>query len=161
MKICVNVWGQASTDMRIICCKMTLFGSVLRIAKEFPYMTISYMIMLPLSWNIRWAPWTQGVNWTYIRRSEGVLDVFWASYVRSICVCVHREVCFSPTLNCNIFHIFDWINQNFFREIKNHLNFRFLAGWKPPWGSGFGECLGQEVVWWPRCAEDTTFRKSY
>ena len=26
------------------------------------------------------------VNWTYIRRSEDVLDVFWKSYVRSICV---------------------------------------------------------------------------
>ena len=26
----------------------------------------------------------QDINWTYIRRSEIVLDVFWTSYVRSI-----------------------------------------------------------------------------
>ena len=29
---------------------------------------------------------TQDVSWTYIRRSEDVLDVFWTSYVRSIYV---------------------------------------------------------------------------
>ena len=28
------------------------------------------------------SPWIQGVNWTYISRSEDVLDVFWTSYVR-------------------------------------------------------------------------------
>ena len=32
------------------------------------------------------TPQTQDVNWTYIRRSEDVLDVFWTSYVRSIYV---------------------------------------------------------------------------
>ena len=32
------------------------------------------------------SPLTQGVNWTYIRRSEDVLDVFWTSYVRSFYV---------------------------------------------------------------------------
>ena len=26
----------------------------------------------------------QGLDWNYIRRSEDVLDLFWASYVRSI-----------------------------------------------------------------------------
>ena len=34
------------------------------------------------------------VNWTYIRHSEDVLDVFWTSYVRSIYVltsCVCRD----------------------------------------------------------------------
>ena len=31
-------------------------------------------------------PSTQDVNWTYIRRSEDVQDVFWTSYVRSIYV---------------------------------------------------------------------------
>ena len=31
-------------------------------------------------------PWTQDVNWTYIRRSEDVLDFFWTSYVRLIYV---------------------------------------------------------------------------
>ena len=32
-------------------------------------------------WSI--SQWTQDVNWTYIRRSEDVQDVFWTSYVRS------------------------------------------------------------------------------
>ena len=32
------------------------------------------------------SPQTQDVNWTYIRRSEDVQDVFWTSYVRSIYV---------------------------------------------------------------------------
>ena len=32
------------------------------------------------------SPWTQGVNWTYIRRSEDVQDIFWTPYVRSIYV---------------------------------------------------------------------------
>ena len=32
------------------------------------------------------SPWTQDVNWTYIRCSEDVQDVFWTSYVRSIYV---------------------------------------------------------------------------
>ena len=32
------------------------------------------------------TPWTQDVNWTYIRRSEDVEDVFWTSYVRLIYV---------------------------------------------------------------------------
>ena len=30
--------------------------------------------------------WTQDVNWTYIRRSENDLDVFWSCYVCSIYV---------------------------------------------------------------------------
>ena len=30
------------------------------------------------------SPWTQDVNWTCIRRSENVLDIFWTSYVRSM-----------------------------------------------------------------------------
>ena len=29
-------------------------------------------------------PLTQDVNWTYIRHSEDVQDIFWTSYVRSI-----------------------------------------------------------------------------
>ena len=32
------------------------------------------------------TPQAQGVNWTYIWRSEDVLDVFWTFYVRSIYV---------------------------------------------------------------------------
>ena len=30
--------------------------------------------------------WTQNVNWTYMRSSKDVLDIFWTSYVRSIYV---------------------------------------------------------------------------
>ena len=36
-------------------------------------------------------PVDTGRNWTYIRRSEDVLDVFWTSYVRSIYVRVYGE----------------------------------------------------------------------
>ena len=32
------------------------------------------------------TPQTQDLNWTYIRHSEDVQDVFWTSYVRSIYV---------------------------------------------------------------------------
>ena len=32
------------------------------------------------------SPWTQDVNWKYIRHSEDVQDVFWTSYVRSVYV---------------------------------------------------------------------------
>ena len=32
------------------------------------------------------TPQTQDVNWTYIRRSDDVLDVFWTSYVHTIYV---------------------------------------------------------------------------
>ena len=38
------------------------------------------------------TPQTQDVNWTYIRRSEDVLDVFWTSYVRQFTSCVHGEI---------------------------------------------------------------------
>ena len=37
-------------------------------------------------WSLNLTQSTQDVNWTYIRRSEDVLDVFWMSYVRSIYV---------------------------------------------------------------------------
>ena len=33
---------------------------------------------------LRKTPWTQDVDWQYIRRSEDVKNVFWASYVRPI-----------------------------------------------------------------------------
>ena len=39
------------------------------------------------------SPQTQDVNWTYIRRWEDVLDVFWTSYVRSIYVLCLRRLC--------------------------------------------------------------------
>ena len=39
------------------------------------------------------STWTQDVNWTYKRRSEDVLDVFWTSYARSIYVlCLERHL---------------------------------------------------------------------
>ena len=31
-----------------------------------------------------YIPWTQEVNWTYMRRSEDLQSVFWTSYVRLI-----------------------------------------------------------------------------
>ena len=34
--------------------------------------------------------WTQGINWTNIRRSEDVQNLFWTSYVRSIHVLCPR-----------------------------------------------------------------------
>ena len=39
------------------------------------------------------SPQTQDVNWTYIRRWEDVLDVFWTSYVRSIYVLCLPGLC--------------------------------------------------------------------
>ena len=36
---------------------------------------------------IKWlTPWTQDLNWTYIRRLEDTQGVLWTSYVRSIYV---------------------------------------------------------------------------
>ena len=32
------------------------------------------------------TPWTQDVNWTYLRRSEEVEDVVWTSCVRPVSV---------------------------------------------------------------------------
>ena len=43
------------------------------------HLNYSNFLLLP-------TPWTQDVNWAYIRRSEDILDLFWMSYVRSICV---------------------------------------------------------------------------
>ena len=39
------------------------------------------------------TPWTQDVIWTNIRHSEDVLDVFWTSYLRSICfLCLRGKI---------------------------------------------------------------------
>ena len=38
------------------------------------------------------TPWTQDVNWTYIRRSEDVQNVFLMSYVRSLYVLCLRGI---------------------------------------------------------------------
>ena len=38
----------------------------------------------------RTNPWTENVNLTYIRRSEGALDVFLSSYVHSIYILCPR-----------------------------------------------------------------------
>ena len=40
----------------------------------------------PRVYPLQAPPWTQGVNWTYMRRSEDAQGVFWTSYVRSIYV---------------------------------------------------------------------------
>ena len=30
------------------------------------------------------SPWTQDVRWTYVRRSEDILEIFWTSYISSV-----------------------------------------------------------------------------
>ena len=44
------------------------------------------MLKFKILENLDKAPQIQYLNWTYIRRSEDVQDVFWTSYVRSIYV---------------------------------------------------------------------------
>ena len=39
-----------------------------------------------MSKSIFFTPWTEDVNWTYVRRSEEILDLFWSSYTLSIYV---------------------------------------------------------------------------
>ena len=39
------------------------------------------------------SPWAQDVTWTYIRRSEDSLGVFWTFYVRSIYVLCPGSCC--------------------------------------------------------------------
>ena len=69
------------------------------VAQDFIYTTSSFiyskilMILFSNWWWLLTAPFfwkaipqMQDVNWTYIRRLEDVLDVFWTSYVRSIYV---------------------------------------------------------------------------
>ena len=48
------------------------------------FLTMNYEDITIMKMTKRLTPYTQEVNWTYIRRSEDVLDVFWTSYVRSI-----------------------------------------------------------------------------
>ena len=74
------------------------------------------------------SPWTQGINWTYIRRSEDVLDVFWTCYVRSIYVMCLRGNRFGqhyqkPPKSWKIENAEIWA-QNFERDIvpTNQLN---------------------------------------
>ena len=53
------------------------------------------------------TPWTQDVNWTYIRRLEDIQDVFWTSYVRSIyvlCPGGKAVVCYAITDHYLPFH---------------------------------------------------------
>ena len=52
------------------------------------------------------SPLTQHVNWTYIRRSEDVLDVFWTSYVRSVYVLCWRG--YNSFENLKVFATFIW-----------------------------------------------------
>ena len=81
------------------------------------------------------TPWTQDVNWTYKRRSEDVLDVFWMSYIRSICVLCPRGGSVRPfsTLwksssleeyeRARIIWLksFTWINTDFFNPLSANL----------------------------------------
>ena len=66
---------------------LSLLWEGIRINKRFH--VISTWIQVVLLWGINLfdhPPLTQDVNWTYIRRSEDVLDIFWTSYVHSIYV---------------------------------------------------------------------------
>ena len=38
------------------------------------------------TWSVDCTPWTQGVTWMNVTRSEDVQDVFWTCYTRSIYV---------------------------------------------------------------------------
>ena len=51
-----------------------------------PFSSSSGTVIETKSTQIFFTQYTQDVNWTYIRRSEDVLDVFWTPYVRSVCV---------------------------------------------------------------------------
>ena len=60
-----------------------------------------------LTWNLgmlNLLPPTQGIIWTYIRRSKNVLHVFWMFYVRSV------------------YTLFQWVNYIFVRTVKSYLN---------------------------------------
>ena len=61
--------------------------------------------------------WTQDLNWTYIRRSEDVLGVFWTSYVRSIyvlCLLIGMFWILMRGRTLLIFYLFRRILQCFF-----------------------------------------------
>ena len=76
-KKALGVAGVSSESMR--CCNNVVLS---KITKLFNLILDSgYYTEV---WNQ--APYTQDVNWMYIRRSEDVLGVFWTSYVRSIYV---------------------------------------------------------------------------
>ena len=53
------------------------------------------------------TPQTQDINWTYIGRSEDILDVFWTSYVRSIYV-----LCLRGGFNDNGASWFEHLNED-------------------------------------------------
>ena len=48
------------------------------------------------------TPQTQNASWTYIRRSEDVLDVFWTSCVRSVYVLCRRGIYQYTDIHWNI-----------------------------------------------------------
>ena len=52
---------------------------------EWQYI-ILIIILIIVSIIIILTPWAQDVNWTYVRLSEDVLDIFWTSYIHSIYV---------------------------------------------------------------------------
>ena len=51
-----------------------------------------------------YSPWTQDVNWMYIRRSKDVQDIFWTSYIRStyvLCpIVIPARICNKSALIC-------------------------------------------------------------
>ena len=69
-----------------------LHGFKSKILSKYVNILISLELML-LKKECRNYPWTQDVNWTYIRRSEDVHGVFWTSHIRSIYVLCPGGIC--------------------------------------------------------------------
>ena len=79
LRVCKRKFYHTGTGSSALGLKLK-FQSVLRKNNYFPSKGL-----------IELTPWTQDVNWTYIRRSEDVLDVCWTSYIRSIYVLCLRD----------------------------------------------------------------------
>ena len=99
-------------------------------------------VFFDLIWDRRFTTQkTQDVNWTYIRRSEDVLVVFWTSYVRSIYVlCLLGKSCYLPYY-CDDFELVPIFceylvlqlmvhHDELVREAQNHL-LTNSSGWLP------------------------------
>ena len=89
---------------------------------------------------------TQDVNWTYIRRSEDVLDVFWTSYVRSVYVLGLRGGAFIEFLLIpeyfSLFCFFEVLQSDF----KNSQCVKIVQIWSFFW-SVFSEFELNTTVW--------------
>ena len=64
---------------------------------------------------------SQDVSWTYIRRLEDVLEVFWTSYVRSIYVLCLRGVMYLR--KCKSQHLNKWNARSVYSKLYKHIYF--------------------------------------